>query len=177
MALSDVSSRSAATTALYLIFRIEADYYALAASEIEMVLKQQSLKKLPGAPAWVAGLLHIDGQIVPVIDIYQRILQRPASAQSSTRIVIVNYDNDKLLGLLLEKVNTFERLNINGWMDATIQLYNTDFLASVQQHASLGLIQNIELSLLLPEDIQQLLFQNVQQSPAPATEQQSGPTP
>jgi hypothetical protein len=62
-------------------------------------------------------------------------------------------------------------------MDATIQLYNTDFLASVQQHASLGLIQNIELSLLLPEDIQQLLFQKVQQSPAPATEQQSGPTP
>lgn len=177
MALPDASSRAAATTALYLIFRIEADYYAIAASEIEIVLKQQSLKKLPGAPAWVAGLLTIDDQIVPVIDLYQRILGRPASPQSSTRLVVVQYDKDKLLGLLLEKVNTFERLNLYGWMDATIQLYNTDFLASVQQHATLGLVQNIELALLLPEDVHQILFQSTSPSYAPALTQQAKTTP
>lgn len=177
MVLPELSPRVAATTALYLIFKIEADYYAIAASEIEMVLKQQSLKKLPGVPAWVAGLLPVDGQIVPVIDIYQRILNRPASAQSSTRLVVVQYDSGKLLGLLLEKVNTFERLNPHGWMDATIQLYNNDFLASVQQHATLGLIQHIELALLLPEDIHQMLFQPSALSPDTAALQPPKPAP
>lgn len=159
MTLNSVQSKCNPLTALYLMFRIEADYYALAATRIEFVLSRQRLKQIPGAPTWMVGLLNIDDKVIPVIDIYQRLLGKPASVQASTRLVIVRYQEDKWLGLLLEKVNTFERLSLSAWTDGTVKLHNNNFLAAVQQHERLGLIQNIELDLLLPDDVRQQLFQ------------------
>lgn len=161
MTLNATSSKPNLVTALYLMFKIELDYYALAATQIEFVLSRRRLKQIPAAPSWMVGLLNINDQTIPVIDIYQRLLARPASAQSSTRLVIVRYENDKLLGLLLEKVNTFERLNICDWTNASVELYNNNFLAAVQQHPTLGLIQNIALNLLLPNDVKQQLYPKV----------------
>lgn len=166
MTLNATSTKPSAVTALYLMFKIELDYYALAATQIEFVLSRRRLKQIPAAPSWMVGLLNINDQTIPVIDIYQRLLGRPASAQSSTRLVIVRYEKDKLLGLLLEKVNTFERLNLCDWTNATVELYNNNFLAAVQQHASLGLIQNIELSLMLPSDVKQQLYPQAPYSPS-----------
>lgn len=157
MSLNEAPPSHNSRTGLYLIFRIDHDYYAIAATKIQRVLKRQRLKQIPCLPDWVAGVLEFDRKLVPVIDIYQRMLHRSASEKSSTRLVMVRYDDDKLLGLLLEKVNTFERLTEQGWMDVTVNLHDNRFLATVQQHASLGLIQQIDLKHLLPADVQELL--------------------
>ncbi len=147
-----------AGTALYLMFRMDNDYYAIAATEIRRVLKRQRLKQIPSLPAWVAGVLEFEQQMVPVIDLYQRLLQRPASEKSSTRLVIVRYDEQHALGLLLEKVNTFERLSLQGRMDVTMNLQDHRYLAAVQQHESLGLVQHVALAQLLPADVRARIF-------------------
>lgn len=176
MLLNKAPATANAGTALYLMFKIEADYYALAATQIEFVLRRQRLKRIPAAPQWMAGLLNVNGQVVPVMDLYQRLLDRPASAQSSTRLVVVRYAPGRLLGLLLEKVNTFERLSLSAWTPATIELQQNKFLAGVQQHASLGLIQNIELGQLLPDDIKQQLFAELPDPAANASQASSTTT-
>lgn len=176
MTLIEVPSEPAPEMALYLMFKIEADHYALAATQIECVLHRQRLKQVPGMPLWMVGLLHMHEQVIPVIDIYQRLLGRSASAQSSTRLVIIRYEDGKLLGLLLEKVNTFERLQLSNWMNITIDCYHNNFLAAVQQHPRLGLIQQIELSLMLPGDIRQLLFQDTSPQAVVASETQQPTT-
>lgn len=158
MSLNVVPAHNQSRTALYLLFRIDNDFYAIAAAEIQRVLKRQRLKQIPCLPNWVAGMLEFDRRLVPVVDIYQRMLNRPASEKSSTRLVMVRYDGDKLLGLLLEKVNTFERLTEQGWMEVAVNMHDNRFMASVQQHATLGLIQHIDLRYLLPADVHELLY-------------------
>ncbi|RVU40579.1 chemotaxis protein CheW [Rheinheimera riviphila] len=156
-----------ATSDLYLLFQIAADFYAIQAVQVDTVLSVQPLKQLPATPDWLCGLLYYQGQVVPVIDLYQRLLGRPAVHKASTRLVLVKvqhqHQHQQILGLLLEKVNRFVRLPTAAWTSANVQVADHHYLAEVQQHSS-GLIQRIQLAALLPDDVR-LLLQKTQAQP------------
>ena len=76
---------------LFLLFGIGADRYALEAGEVIEVLPLTALKQIPGAPAWVSGLLTHRGGPVPVIDLSALATGTPAAARTSTRTVLVHY--------------------------------------------------------------------------------------
>ncbi|WP_337841824.1 chemotaxis protein CheW [Rheinheimera sp.] len=148
---------AATSSSLHLLFRLQHDLYAIEAAQIQVVLRRTALKQCPAAPHWVAGLLHYQGSTVPVLDLYQRLLQREAGWQTSTRLVLVHY-KQQLLGLLLEQVHRFERLTDQLWQDSRLLLPDHQYLGQVQQHDGLGLIQQVRLADLLPVDVQQVLF-------------------
>jgi chemotaxis-related protein WspB len=91
---------------LFLLFRIGDDRYALDALQIAEVLPVVGVKGIPQAPAGVAGIIDYHGSPVPLIDLSQLALGRPARRRLSTRIVLVHYADQKstkhLLGLLAE---------------------------------------------------------------------------
>ncbi|MBN3793542.1 chemotaxis protein CheW, partial [Burkholderia sp. Ac-20392] len=55
--------------ALFLMFELDGERYALDAAGIDEVLPLAVTKAVPGAPEWIAGLLMRGGQPVPVIDV------------------------------------------------------------------------------------------------------------
>ena len=71
--------------ALFLMFELDGERYALDAADIEEVLPLAATKAVPGAPEWIAGLLMRSGQPVPVIDVPMLALGRRAHALRSTR--------------------------------------------------------------------------------------------
>jgi len=156
-----MASSAAEASRLHLLFRLQHDLYAIQATEIEVVLRRPTLKQCPGAPAWVAGLLHYQGTSVPVLDLYQRLLQREADWKTSTRLVLVHYKS-QLLGLLLEQVHRFERLSDQHWHDSRLLLPDSKYLGQVQQHEALGLIQQVQLAELLPGDVLKVLYPQAQ---------------
>lgn len=76
---------------LYLLFRIGGDRYALDAGEVIEVLGLRTLKQVPGAPSWVAGMLDRRGAPVPVIDMSELAGQGAAARVTSTRLALVHY--------------------------------------------------------------------------------------
>jgi purine-binding chemotaxis protein CheW len=62
-----------------LVFRLGNDRYGIPVSSIREVLPQARIAPVPGAPAAVAGLIQVRGEIRPVYDMRQR-LQMPADA-------------------------------------------------------------------------------------------------
>lgn len=76
---------------LYLLFRIGGDRYALDAGEVIEVLGLRTLKQVPGAPLWVAGMLDRRGAPVPVIDMSALAGQGAAARVTSTRLALVHY--------------------------------------------------------------------------------------
>ena len=58
-----------ATQALFLVFRIGNERYALQAIEVAEVLPRLPLKPIAQAPDWVAGVFAYRGAVVPVIDL------------------------------------------------------------------------------------------------------------
>ncbi|NUO86850.1 MAG: purine-binding chemotaxis protein CheW [Cupriavidus sp.] len=147
---------------LFLLFRLGADHYALDAAEVAEVLPLSRLKQIPGAPAWVAGLMQRRGQPVPVIDLPALATGVPAALRPSTRTVLVHYRRDesepvRLLGLRLEAATQTLRCPAESFVDAGIAGASPRYLGPVR-HDARGLVQWLRVGALLPDDVHDMLF-------------------
>ncbi len=79
------------TSKLFLQFRLGADRYALDVHDVIEVLPVPALKRVPEAPAWVAGLFPHRGTLLPVLDMSQLAFGHSAPRRTSTRLVLVRY--------------------------------------------------------------------------------------
>lgn len=150
---------------LHLLFSIGTDRYALPATAVREVLPLQRLKHVPEAPAWVAGLLSDRGQVIPVLDLCQRALERPARPSINTRIVLLHYSPTQTLGLILERVSQVVRLPLQTQQPMVLGA-GGDYLGPVQAQDSGDIIQRITIAGLLPPDVVHILFPQ-QQSTQP----------
>ena len=147
---------------LCLLFQIGQERYAIASSEIAVVLPQVSCKQIPQAPAWVRGIFHYQGRHVPVLDTSMLALGRPAAARLSTRLVLVHYVPPaggvaQLLGLIVEKATDTLRCEAADFSDSGLVHENARYLGPVMQHQG-QLIQLIHVADLLEEHVCALLF-------------------
>ena len=73
---------------LFFYVQTGSDRYALEAERITEVLPLVGLKKSIRAPPGIAGMLNYHGEFVPVIDLSELALGRPAPPRLSTRIIL-----------------------------------------------------------------------------------------
>lgn len=147
---------------LFLLFGIGADRYALEAGEVIEVLPLTALKQIPGAPAWVSGLLTHRGGPVPVIDLSALATGTPAAARTSTRTVLVHYRRAgetqvHCLGLRLERATETLRCDPAEFVDGGIAAGEARYLGPVRADAG-GLVQWVRVDALLPAAVHALLF-------------------
>jgi chemotaxis-related protein WspB len=152
---------------LFLLLQLGADRYALDASQVTEILPLVGVKKIPQAPAGVAGLFDFRGTAVPVVDLSELILGRPAEQRLSTRIILVRYPGDdggvRLLGLIAEKVTDTMRREPADFVDAGINNERAPYLGPVINDGR-GLVQRIEVATLLPAPVREVLFKPVVKS-------------
>jgi chemotaxis-related protein WspB len=149
---------------LFLLFQLGDDRYALDARQIVEVLPLLGIKRIPRAPAGVAGVCNYRGIPVPVIDLSELALGRPASQRLSTRIVLVSYrdagDAPRLLGLIAEQATETLRREASDFRDAGVTAEDARYLGPVLPDAR-GMIQWIDAAKLLPEPVHAALFKTV----------------
>lgn len=151
--------------ALFLLFRIGSDYYALDSAEVAEVLPLTATKQIPGAPAWVSGLMVRRGEPVPILDMSALATGEPAAARTSTRTVLVYYRRPdspepgvtRLLGLRLEYATDTLRCDAASFVEGGIASGQARYLGPVRQDAR-GLVQWVRVGDLLPEAVHALLF-------------------
>jgi chemotaxis-related protein WspB len=146
---------------LFLLFRLGKDRYAIEAQQVVEVLPLLELKRIPQAPASVRGAFDYRGQPVPLLDLSQVALGRPAPEQLSTRIVLVNYPDGgggtRLLGLLAEHVTETLRRNPEDFQASGVELPDAPWLGPVASDPG-GLVQWVQVGCLLPDELRALLF-------------------
>jgi chemotaxis-related protein WspB len=147
---------------LFLVFRIGAERFALQATEVAEVLPRLALKPIAQAPHWVAGVFAHRGVLVPVIDVSALTFGQPAAARTSTRLVLVHYRVDAqrpdlLLGLILEQATDTLRCNPGDFHPYGLDNRQAPYLGPVREDEQ-GLMQWIQVTDLLPEDVRALLF-------------------
>ena len=79
---------------------------ALCAIEINIVQemnKQMKMTRVPQAPTHVLGIMNLRGRIVTTIDLGQKLGLTPSQKTDSSRIIIVN-SQDENIGLLVDKI-------------------------------------------------------------------------
>ena len=143
-----------------LVFHIGDDRYGLRLAAIVRVLPLLELKQLPLTPDYVAGLMDLHGEPVPVIDLSRLAGFAPAALQFDTRIVVVDYraphGGKHALGLMASRVRGIADVNQDQLGDSGVA--SAPFLGQVASDAD-GMLQLIELDHLLPAEVRALLFQ------------------
>lgn len=143
-----------------LVFSIGADRYGLRLRAIGRVLPVAELKRIPLAPDFVAGLLDLHGEPVPVIDLSRLAGVVPEQVWFDSRIILVDYPAGdgtmRPLGLLAEHVTGIETIDAAALADSGVDA--APFLGQVAGGAA-GMLQLVELEHLLPPAVRALLFQ------------------
>lgn len=151
-----------AKPALFLLFRIGSERYALRATEVAEVLPRVPLKPIARAPHWVAGVFAYRGAVVPVIDLSALTFGQPAEARTSTRLVLVNYRPDdaestQWLGLILEQATDTLRCHPEDFQPYGLDNREAPYLGPVREDAQ-GLLQWVRVNDLLDDAVRALLF-------------------
>lgn len=144
----------------FLIFHLGADRYGLPTRDVRRVLPLMELMRLPGAPAFVAGLMNLHGQTVPVLDLCRIARGRDSAAQFDTRILLVTYrtDNEALpLGLIAERVSGMKELDATAFSEIPVTHAGAPWLGRVSAGED-GMLQLIEPAGLLDSEVCALLY-------------------
>jgi chemotaxis-related protein WspB len=147
---------------LFLKFRIGDEDYALDTPQIVEVLPLLEIAHVPQAPAGVVGLINYRGRPVPVIDLSELTLGRPAQPHISTRLILVRY-GEHLLGLIAERATEMMRRDVGSFTDSGIASDAAPYLGPVTQDGG-RLVRWIEARKLLPLAVSSVLFRRAEES-------------
>lgn len=87
--------------ALHLVFKVAGAEYAMAADEVLQMESFTGATPLPGAAAWVAGLVQLRGRVVPVVDLRRR-FGLPAVPRTLDSRLVVGQADGRVVGLLVD---------------------------------------------------------------------------
>ncbi|MEJ2687601.1 MAG: chemotaxis protein CheW [Gammaproteobacteria bacterium] len=84
-------------------FRLDDECYGINVMQIREVLRVADIAPVPGAPDYVLGIINLRGNVVTVIDTRKRLGLMPRDVDDSSRIVIIETDN-QVVGIRVDSV-------------------------------------------------------------------------
>ena len=84
-------------------FRLAAERYALDILNVQEIIRPLPITPVPLTPNWIAGVINLRGQIVPLIHLAPRLGLGAEPLQASTRFIIVR-SQDESIGLVVDQV-------------------------------------------------------------------------
>ena len=137
---------------LVLLFELGEERCAIDSSVVIEVRPLAGLRPWPGAPAGIAGVLNFRGTPIPVIDLAERAIGRPAERRLSTRLVVVTApaagESTRLVGLIAERATATARYDANDFAWLHIEGDPARSLGPVATDAR-GLLQLIDMRQLV----------------------------
>jgi purine-binding chemotaxis protein CheW len=100
---ADTQPREEQEKTPYLGFYLGAEVYGLPLERLREVARVGHLRRVPGAPAGVAGLVNLRGEILCALDV-RAILGLPAYTAPETRFLVALRGFDDPLGLIVDAI-------------------------------------------------------------------------
>jgi purine-binding chemotaxis protein CheW len=106
----------AGTTLRLLLFAVAGTVYGCDIGAVREIVPIRHATRLPGAPAYVRGLINLRGAIVTVIDLASRLASAAAPAEGS---VVLAEHGTKQVGLAVDEVRDVQMLAPDRFEPAT----------------------------------------------------------
>jgi purine-binding chemotaxis protein CheW len=87
----------------YLAFYLGAEVYGLRLEQLREVARVNHLRRVPGAPAGVAGLVNLRGEILCALDV-RAILGLPAQSSTETPFIVALRGFGDPIGLIVDSI-------------------------------------------------------------------------
>lgn len=152
--------------ALFVEFQMGADAYLLDTAQVVQILPLVGIKRIPRAPAGVAGTFNYRGAPVPVVDLSDIAIGEPAVRNLSTRLILVRYPDrtgrERLLGVIAEKVTQTLKRELADFVAAGVASDAASYLGPVCIDGG-RLLQRVEVHKLLTAEVSEVLFRQVEE--------------
>lgn len=145
------SGRSA--PALYLQYCVGPHICGLQCRWVEQVIPAVELTPVPDVPRHLRGLLRYHAAIIPVLDLCELLIHRPAAAKLSTRIILLRRAPDApgaVLGVLAEQVLSVLPIAPDACRTSSLPLPAQSLISGMIAETPSGWIHLIEPARLLP---------------------------
>jgi purine-binding chemotaxis protein CheW len=76
-------------SAPFVSFRLDRQLYALPLDHVERALRMVAITPVPEAPPWIAGVINLQGKVIPTVDLRQRLGQPSREAHVDDRLLVV----------------------------------------------------------------------------------------
>ena len=87
----------------WVTFHLEDETYGINVMQVQEVLRYSEIAPVPGAPAYVLGIINLRGNVVTVIDTRTRFGLHGAEVTDNSRIVIIEAEK-QVIGILVDSV-------------------------------------------------------------------------
>jgi purine-binding chemotaxis protein CheW len=98
----------------YATFRVGDHYLGIGVLEVQEVLREQRVTPVPLAPAVVAGLINLRGQIVPELDL-RHLLQLPPGAPDAATFSVVVRTEHGAVSLRVDEIDDVLELDASSF--------------------------------------------------------------
>jgi chemotaxis-related protein WspB len=146
---------------LLLTFQADNQHFAINAGNVLEVIPIVKIRKLPGTPDFVRGVLNYRGTPVPVIDITLMLSGRPSAEHLSSRIILVKYpengESKNVLGLLAEHATGTATRDAEEFVVSGIATPEMPCLGKISVGGK-TMLQIVKIDDLLTEELKAMLF-------------------
>ncbi|NOU50824.1 chemotaxis protein CheW [Pseudoalteromonas sp. JBTF-M23] len=87
----------------WVTYKLEDETYGINVMQVQEVLRYTEIAPVPGAPAYVLGIINLRGNVVTVIDTRARFGLVSADVTDNSRIVIIEAEK-QVIGILVDSV-------------------------------------------------------------------------
>lgn len=84
-------------------FRIGVELYAVDVQCVERVVRYIPPRAVPRLPAWIEGIVDVDGRVIPVVDMRRRLGAAVVGADVQTRLLLLTVNGD-WCGMVVDQV-------------------------------------------------------------------------
>ncbi|GBE11590.1 chemotaxis protein CheW [bacterium BMS3Bbin12] len=137
----------------WVTFHLDEETYGINVMQVQEVLRYTEIAPVPGAPAYVLGIINLRGNVVTVVDTRARFGLAPREVDDATRIVIIEVINGQVVGILVDRVSEVVDLPMSA-MEAAPNVGTDEGARFIQGVASRDdrLLILVDLNKLLTED-------------------------
>lgn len=136
------------------VFTLDELKYALPLASVIRVIHAVEIRNLPKAPAIVAGIINVNGQIIPVINVRQRFGLTSREIELDDQLVMVD-TGKRQVALWVDTVGGVQSIQPQQYVSTTETLPYAQFISGVVKvEDDLILIYDLEQFLNLEEESQ-----------------------
>jgi purine-binding chemotaxis protein CheW len=107
-------SDSAGGIRQHVLFRLRAEEYGFPVEKVRSIVRYETPTYVPRAPDGVQGVLNLRGQVIPVVDLGERLLGSAIEPTAAARIIVIESEFG-LVGLAVDsasEVVTFDAAEV-----------------------------------------------------------------
>ena len=93
----------------HLVFKIKDQFFTLPVAHVNTIIQLPRLFKVPQAPAFILGVINLEGNVIPVVDTAVKLGMGSLNLHEQSQVIVMQRKNDEqeslhLLGFVTDEV-------------------------------------------------------------------------